>query len=59
MFIVKENRTFDNYFGRYPGDARASNMFDTFDYDQPARSGQRKLVLPLRDCAGLPRDTTG
>ncbi|HEX2051506.1 MAG TPA: alkaline phosphatase family protein [Actinomycetota bacterium] len=54
-------RFIEDVFGLDPlteRDERASNMFNAFDFDRPAKPEQRKLVLPLRDCEGLPRDTT-
>jgi phospholipase C len=39
-------------------DARSSDMFNAFNFDRPADPERRKLILPLRDCTGLPMDTT-
>ena len=38
-------------------DCQAHNMLNAFDFEQPLRPEQRKLVLEQRDCTGLPAKT--
>lgn len=62
VFFIKENRTFDNYFGTYPGadgaeelglptltarDRGANNMMGACDFSQQPRP---PLVLKQRQC---------
>ena len=45
VFIVKENRTFDNYFGTFPGaEGATSGMISTGD------------IIPLRNVPRIPHD---
>jgi phospholipase C len=39
-------------------DRQASNMFNAFDFRHEVNADERKLILPLRDCTGLPVDST-
>ena len=39
-------------------DRQSSNMFNAFDFRHKVNADERKLILPLRDCTGLPVDST-
>jgi len=54
-------RFMEEVFGLEPlarRDRQSADMFNAFDFDGRVDSEERKLILPLRDCTGLPRDST-